>query len=88
MHDEEIEREDDIQVNLTADYMHEALDRAYLVGSIFDEHVLGHPAVAGTPELRKLAESISEALGGFYQACSNAMFDFERLEKDNDMDTV
>ncbi|MBC17444.1 MAG: hypothetical protein CL942_14395 [Desulfovibrio sp.] len=69
--------EDLNKVKLTADHMHEACDRAFMLSSMFDEFLLQHPAVMGTPDLKKKAEAISNALGDFYQVSGQAMADFD-----------
>ena len=65
------------KVKLTGEHMHEACDRAFMLSSMFDEFLLQHPAVMGTPELKEKADAISDALGGFYRACGGAMADFD-----------
>jgi hypothetical protein len=69
--------EDFDKVKLTVGHMHEACDRTFMLSSMFDDFLLQHPAVMGTPELKKKAEAISDALGDFYQASGRAMFDFD-----------
>lgn len=68
--------EDLNNVELTVDHMHEVCDRAFMFSSMFDEFLLQHPAVMGTPNLKEKAEAISDALGDFYQASGHAMTDF------------
>jgi len=70
--------DDDLnKIKLTAGHMHEGCDRAYMLSSMFDEFLLQHPAVMRTPELKEKAETISDALGDFYQASGQAMADFD-----------
>lgn len=65
------------KVKLTADHVHEACDRAFMLSSMFDEFLLQHPAVMGIPELKEKAGAISDALGDFYQVSGQAMADFD-----------
>ncbi|NJB67124.1 hypothetical protein GGQ74_000764 [Desulfobaculum xiamenense] len=74
-------------VKLTAEHMHEALDRAYVINTMYDQILMQHPAVMGTPKLKEKAEAIAEALASFYQLCGKVSFDFheaaEAREKDD-----
>lgn len=54
-----------------------AMDRASIASHLFDDHLLNHEFVQAHPELRKQAESISDALGDFYQQCAGVWNDLE-----------
>lgn len=47
---------------------HEALDRAYLVGEMFDTSLTEHRFILQNPEHRSRCEQIAAALGDLYQA--------------------
>jgi hypothetical protein len=64
------------KVKLNQGYYHEAMDRAAMVASIFDDFLHGHPAVAQTPELRKASTKLIDGLYGFYQLCGQAHHEF------------
>ena len=57
---------------LDAFHWHEARDRACMIAEIFEQYLHDHPAVQGTPALRKTAKQISDELVDFYQAVSAA----------------
>lgn len=65
------------KVRLTAEHMHEVCDRAFMLNCMFDEFLLQHPAVMGTPDLKEKAEAIANALGDFYQMSGQAMAEFD-----------
>lgn len=48
-------------------HWHEALDRAHLALSMFDDFVASHPAVAQTPELDAMADQIGSLMADLYQ---------------------
>jgi len=43
-----------------------------MIAEIFEQYLHDHPAVQGTPALRKTAKQISDELVDFYQAVSAA----------------
>ncbi|GEM_PF-6815120 len=54
-----------------------AMDRASVASCFFDDHLLEHEFVQAHPQLRKQAESISDALADFYQQCASVWSDLE-----------
>jgi len=52
-------------------HLHEATDRAHVMASMFEEHLLDHPAVSGNQKAKKKAEKIMKQLSDFYQICAN-----------------
>jgi len=59
---------DEKSAGLDTSHCHEALDRVFVLSSMFDEFVVEHPAVSRTPELLRQAKQVSDALGELYQA--------------------
>lgn len=51
-------------------YAHESLDRMYIVMESFNLFINEHPFVAQTPELKLLADDISDRLYQMYNAIS------------------
>jgi hypothetical protein len=56
---------------------HEALDRAHLAATFFDEHVAQHPFVRANPKLRRAADRLAGQLADFYQAVGAERFRIE-----------
>lgn len=52
-----------------------AMDRAHVVSMMFDEVVLEDIFVKAHPELRRQADTLSDALSDFYQRCGRAWSD-------------
>jgi len=42
---------------------HEALDRAHIIGEIFDLQLANHPVIQSHPQLKTLAEDIGDKMG-------------------------
>jgi len=59
---------------------HELLDRAYLVASMFEQHVNNHHVVQLTPELKERCDVLVDALWGIY--CSVPGYE-EQVKKDH-----
>lgn len=64
----EPERDENHIVQLNEGHWIEALHATHMLACIFDDHVLEHPAVVQTSELKEKAEAISFAIGELYQA--------------------
>jgi hypothetical protein len=70
MHDEELEA----RAKAAADYSpgsfgcHEALHMAHVIQDMTEDHLVQHPAIAGNPEWKGLADAAAEALLDLYQA--------------------
>jgi hypothetical protein len=58
--------------------VHEALDRAHLMATIFSEFVAEHSFVRATPKLRREADRLAEGLGMFYQRVGQFAFPEEK----------
>ena len=56
---------------LTELHHHEALHMANAVYTIFENELVGHPAVYMIPERKKLAQEISEKMMDLYQLIPN-----------------
>lgn len=48
-------------------YLHEAVDRAHTMNTMFDALFDGHPAIVANEEVEVAAEFVSDVLMGFYQ---------------------
>jgi len=49
-------------------HIHEALDRCHIVCANIDDHLLGHPAVVGHPEIEDLIQRGQKLIAEAYQA--------------------
>ncbi len=48
--------------------LHEALDRAYIIGLMLDELLAAHPAITSRPNLNKRVDDLVEQSAELYQA--------------------
>lgn len=48
---------------------HEVLHTSHIIGALFDQFIVDHPAVRTRPALACKAADISAALADFYQLC-------------------
>lgn len=55
-------------------YWHEALDRSSLACDFFYDNVNNHPTVENDPDLKIMAEKITELMADFYQEVGRKSF--------------